>query len=199
MAKTRAEELVNSHFNTGDGLRSSVAVNPGVVIGPVMSKQHTKASAVFLRDCIYGNKVMNFPSTFVDVRDVAIGHVNAMERLPGVKGKRFILANDTPCAITGGLMLGDIASKVLPGYEFKPKPKYPENIMVVARALSKLPIVGGYIMNEYQRVAQCTPIHFDNTAARTVLGVNFRSLDESVKEGIESIVSLGFAKLKAKK
>ena len=86
VAKTRAEQLVNKHFNTGDGKRSSVAVNPGVVIGPVMAKPHTKASAVFLRDCIFGNKVMNFPSTFVDVRDVAIAHVNAMEKLPEIAG-----------------------------------------------------------------------------------------------------------------
>jgi len=34
-----------------------VAVNPGVVIGPVMTKAHTKASAVFLRDIIFNSKV----------------------------------------------------------------------------------------------------------------------------------------------
>ena len=59
-----------------------------MVIGPVFTKQHTKASPVFLREIVFNNKVMNFPSTYVDVRDVAIGHVNAMEKLPAVNGQR---------------------------------------------------------------------------------------------------------------
>ena len=80
VAKTEAEKLVHAHFASHSD-RSSVAVNPGVVIGPVMTKAHTKASALFLRDLIYGNKVMNFPCTFVDVRDVAAGHVNALEKV----------------------------------------------------------------------------------------------------------------------
>ena len=87
VAKTTAERLVVSHFEqTPD--RFCVALNPGVVIGPVFTKQHTKASPVFLREIVFNNKVMNFPSTYVDVRDVAIGHVNAMEKLPAVNGQR---------------------------------------------------------------------------------------------------------------
>jgi len=49
-----------------------------------------------------------------------------------------------------------------------------------------------------QRVAQCTPVHFSNKAAREDLGIDFRELDVTVKEGIESIVDLGFAKLSKK-
>ena len=37
-----------------------------VVIGPVSTKAHTKASAVFIREVIFGNPVLTFPSTYVD-------------------------------------------------------------------------------------------------------------------------------------
>ena len=56
-ANTATWGQVHAHF-AGDMLgRSAVAVNPGVVIGPVMTKAHTKASAIFLRDITFNNKV----------------------------------------------------------------------------------------------------------------------------------------------
>ena len=55
-AKTEAERLVHKHFKDDDG-RTAVALNPGVVIGPVMTKAHSKASPVFLRELIFNNKV----------------------------------------------------------------------------------------------------------------------------------------------
>jgi len=78
------------------------------VIGPVLSRSHTKASAYFLYACIMGKKAMNFPCTFVDVRDVAVGHVNAMERLPDVHGKRYLLTNDDGCIEGGAMELGEV-------------------------------------------------------------------------------------------
>ncbi|GMH63137.1 hypothetical protein TL16_g03636 [Triparma laevis f. inornata] len=197
VAKTQAEQMVHAHF-AADEKRSSIAVNPGVVIGPVFTKAHTKASALFLRECIFGNKVMNFPCTFVDVRDVAIGHVNALEKLklPEYKGRRFVLVNDEKCMIQGGVELGPVAARLFPGHKFDVRPLYPEPIMKILRPLSQIPLIGGNIMDEYQRVGQSTPVHFSNKAAREELGVDFRSLDTTVKEGIESIVDQGFAKLK---
>jgi nucleoside-diphosphate-sugar epimerase len=171
-------------------------VNPGVVIGPVMSGSHTKASAYFLYACITGKKAMNFPATFVDVRDVAEGHVNALERLPSVHGGRFLLTNDDGCVESGPLGLGEIAKEAFPEYRFDVKPMYPEHVMMLARPLSRLPVVGKKIMNEYQRLAQSTPVHFDNASTKTKLGLQFRPLEVTVKEGIESIVEQGFAEFK---
>ena len=76
--------------------------------------------------------------------------------------------------------------------------QYPENIMSIARPLSRLPLFGGMIMSEVERLGQSVPIHFSNAAARDTLGVNFRPLDETVKEGIESMVSLDLVKLTSK-
>jgi len=39
---------------------------------------------------------------------------------------------------------------------------------------------------------------YDNSAARNVLGVDFRSIEVSVKDGVESMIEQGYAKPKLK-
>ena len=99
----------------------------------------------------------------------------------------------------GALDLEKVATRNFPGHRFDIQPKYPEWAMKIARPLSRLPVLGSSIMDEYQRTAQSTPVQFDNSAARNDLGVDFRALDATVKEGIESIVDQGFATLTLKK
>jgi len=198
VAKTAAERMVHKHFEN-DKERFCVCLNPGVVIGPVFTKAHTKASPIFLREIIFGNKVMNFPTTYVDVRDVALAHVNAMERLPKVNDMRFILTNNENCLVNGALDMAVIARRLFPDEDLEGcKPKYPEIIMSVARPLSMLPLVGGLIMSDLERKAQSTPVEFDNKLAQDHLDMEFRPLEETIKEGIQSMVDLGFAKFKSK-
>ena len=72
-AKTEAERLVAAHRGAFDVVRC----NPGVTLGPPMTKAHTKASTVLLRQLIYGNAQLNYPSSCVDAR--------ATTRPPGMK------------------------------------------------------------------------------------------------------------------
>jgi hypothetical protein len=48
---------------------------------------------------------------------------------------------------------------------------------------------------QVEREAASTPIHFDNSKARQELGVVFRPLEDTVRDGINSIVGLGYATL----
>ena len=146
VAKTQAEQLVHAHFQN-DPSRWCVCLNPGVVIGPVMTKAHTKASPIFLREIVFGNKVMNFPSTYVDVRDVAASHVNALEKLPELNDRRYILVNDARCLSKGAMDMAEIARGLFPEEAISVQPMYPEWAMSIARPLSKLPFVGGMIMS----------------------------------------------------
>jgi dihydroflavonol-4-reductase len=195
VAKTQAERLVAAHF-ADDAKRSCVAINPGVVIGPVMTKAHTKASGIYLREVIFSNKVQTFPSSYVDVRDVAAAHVNALERLPELDGERFVVTGDAPCAPDGALKLAEIATRLFPENRFDPKPQVSPTLMGLLRSLSCVPLVGRMVMSEFERNAVVMPIAFDNTAAREKLGLAFRSLDETVKDGIDSFVERGFARPK---
>ena len=72
-AKTEAERLVAAHRGAFDVVRCT----PGVTLGPPMTKAHTKASTVLLRQLIYGNAQLNYPSSCVDAR--------ATTRPPGMK------------------------------------------------------------------------------------------------------------------
>jgi hypothetical protein len=94
-------------------------------------------------------QVLTFPSTWVDVRDVATGHVNALEGLPGLHGQRFLLTGDTPCMPGGALDLSQVAAACFPEADFSGvTPKYSSSAMAFARAASYLPLIGDRVMTE---------------------------------------------------
>ena len=195
VAKTQAEKVVWEHFRDGD-TRTAACLNPNVNIGPVMTKQHSIASVLMLRDIIYGNKTLMYsPWSFVDVRDVAIGHVEALIR-PEANRRRFILVGDSkPC---DQRELAKIAGRELRTMKFSAPVKVPVPVLQnVIAPLSRLPIVGKSIMSEFARELSSQRVFkYDNSAARDILGINFRSIETSVKEGVESMVEQGFAKPK---
>lgn len=69
------------------------SINPSMVWGPCLAKAHAKASPFVFRQALYGNAYPNTQYAVVDVRDVALAHVLAMEK-PEANGKRFILDGD---------------------------------------------------------------------------------------------------------
>jgi len=68
-------------------------VMPGLVLGPAFSK-HGNLSEAFVADILEGGypgiPSPGFQHAAVDVRDVGVGHVNALE-YAGAKGKRYIV------------------------------------------------------------------------------------------------------------
>lgn len=69
------------------------AINPSMVWGPCLAKAHAKASPFVFRQALYGNDQPNGQFSVVDVRDVALAHVLAMEK-PEADGERIILDGD---------------------------------------------------------------------------------------------------------
>lgn len=167
-AKRESERLVWDYCNER-GIDVTVLC-PGVVIGPVMAKAHTKASPIFLRDIIYGNKILNMPANFVDVRDVAKAHVNALT----VSG-RYLLTNEA----CNTLELATIASRLFPRYKFDAYPKYPPWLL---KALFFVPSLKLFTQH----------VQYDNSKAKRDLGIDFTPLDISVRDGILSMMDQGF-------
>lgn len=107
----RAEDLIGPYKRTkleaerlaldaaGDGL-DVVVVNPASVIGP--GDGRPTPTGRIIRDFLRGRipRYIDTPMSFVDVRDVAAGHVQALRR--GRRGRRYILANRQ-----GNLTLGE--------------------------------------------------------------------------------------------
>lgn len=188
-AKTQAERLVMTH-SAGKPYTVRV-INPGVVLGPVFCKAHTKASTVLVRQLLYRNKMLNYYCTFVDVRDVAKAHAEALER-PAAAGLRFILVGDAPCMCTTDL--GAIAGKACPEFATEGLPKYPTWMFAAFSVLSFVPFVGSYVMSEFERRMARTPVAFSNARAKEVLGMSFRTLEETVRDSARSMVDGGYVK-----
>ena len=183
-AKARAERLAwDTCKQMGD--LPMVALNPAIVIGPVLNKKHTKSSAVLVRQILYGNPTNNYFGTFVDVREVASAAVEACRR-PAAVGKRFlVLDGEGPMNV---LALNDHAKAAAPWVRGA-TPKYSGALLGLMWALGKLPVVGAAMggLNQFQAAMFYRKIQFDNAASRDVLGVTYRTRQASCRDAIESM------------
>eukprot|EP00301_Raphidiophrys_heterophryoidea_P018569 c3570_g1_i1.p1 GENE.c3570_g1_i1~~c3570_g1_i1.p1 ORF type:complete len:372 (-),score=109.96 c3570_g1_i1:134-1213(-) len=188
-AKREAEfEAMGIKNDSKDGNKDerkfdAVSINPGVVLGPCLTKQHTKSSAVLIRQIIYGNKMDNYRCSFVDVRDVALAHVRALT-LPEATGSRFIAVCDAPPMTTCDL--APIAQSLFPQYALTAVPSVGWMGWVAAKWL-------GYV-GEFQIAMVERTLPFSNEKARTVLGVQFRPLEETVRDTVTSMIDSGWIK-----
>jgi nucleoside-diphosphate-sugar epimerase len=146
-------------------------INPPLVFGPIVhylnSLDALNTSNQTIRNIITGKAKESIPQNtvflWVDVRDVALAHVKAIE-LPDAAGKRFF--------VTAGYFsnkeVTDIIRKNFPELENELPPKdakggdYPE---------------GGVFK-------------YDNTRAKEVLGIKFKSLEDSVVDTVKSLKPL---------
>ena len=67
-----------------------VTIHPSIVFGPILHKRHLEGSMSYLKHFIKGPPfVLDVHINFVDVRDVAVAHVNALTK--GVDRERYII------------------------------------------------------------------------------------------------------------
>jgi len=160
-----------------------------------MTKAHTKSSTVFIREAVYNNAVTPYNANFVDVRDVAKLHVEALKNAEKISGERIIAANDEGCQSTTSI--GAVAQKVLPHYKMATPPKYSALFIWIMLMLSYLPIIGSFFLNEVERIRIVQKIHVTNLQSRKLIdGFNYRPIEETVKDGAVSIIEGGWAKPK---
>lgn len=186
-AKTTAEKLVWEK----DVLCNAdlVVLNPMVVIGPVLTKVHTKSTAVFLRQILHNGSMLNFSCSFVDVRDVAQGFIKALQT-PKAGGERFLLVKSKPMYT---IDLVPIAQKALPEYKLHAYPKPP---LFIISLLAYFPSLGRSIMSDFEYYGLTKQIKFDNSKSKEILGITYRPLEETVKDTIVSMTKYIKPKLK---
>ena len=87
-AKAEAERIMREWAKDRDV--RLVTIHPSIVFGPILHKRHLEGSMSYLKHFIKGPPfVLDVHINFVDVRDVAIAHVNALEN--GVDRERYII------------------------------------------------------------------------------------------------------------
>tara|TARA_B100000700_G_scaffold61472_2_gene67399 strand:- start:3613 stop:4578 length:966 start_codon:yes stop_codon:yes gene_type:complete len=116
-AKSEGERLMRK-WAEGKDMRL-VTIHPSIVFGPILHKRHLEGSMSYLKHFVKGPPfVLDVHINFVDVRDVAIAHVNALEM--GEDRQRYILHKE-------GLWMkeiGKILNSSLPGkYATRKLPK----------------------------------------------------------------------------
>jgi nucleoside-diphosphate-sugar epimerase len=146
-------------------------INPPLVLGPIVhylnSLDALNTSNQNIKKFITGENKKEIPPSgvylWVDVRDVALAHVKAIE-LPEAAGKRFFVTN----GYFSGREVCEIIRKNFPDLESVLPPK---------GSSGGLPEGGLY--------------KFDNSRTKEVLGIKFRGLEESVVDTVKSLKQVG--------
>jgi nucleoside-diphosphate-sugar epimerase len=146
------------------------------VLGPIVhnltSLDALNTSNQRIRALLSGAAKNRCPPTgnylFVDVRDLALAHVLAVEK-EAADGKRFF-------AVSSHFSNAEISNII--GEEF---PQYKD----------RLPTGDALIPGQCPK----DMYGFDNTRAREILGVPFRPLRESIVDSVKSLLPLGVDKL----
>jgi nucleoside-diphosphate-sugar epimerase len=161
-----------------------VVINPGFVMGPSLSIRIDSTSIDFMRSMINGkfaSGVPDFYFAFVDVRDVAQAHINAgiNENASG----RHILAAETKRAT-------DIAHLLRKKFNDKykiPKGKLPNFLLY---------IVGPFMGFSWKYLKRNLGVAyaFDNSYSKKDLGIQYRSIEETVTDHVLQLERDGLIK-----
>ncbi|MEM1376420.1 MAG: NAD-dependent epimerase/dehydratase family protein [Pseudomonadota bacterium] len=174
-AKTLGEREAWAFANAPDCAFALTTLLPGVTIGPMrayaMPESLTMLSRLMLR---FDPMLPNFGFPYVDVRDVARLHVDALET-PATHGQRIALTN-------GFLWYADIAKIV--------DQHFPELNVIKRKAPSWFIRACAPFKRRLQAIVPNLDRYADvsNQKAQTTLGADFRPLEQSIIDTVESII-----------
>jgi dihydroflavonol-4-reductase len=94
LAKAGAEKIMRQWWEDKGAKDSGIrliTIHPSIVIGPILAKRHVGGSMSYVDHLVKGSPPFTLKShiNMVDVRDVAIAHVNALSL--GNNGQRYLL------------------------------------------------------------------------------------------------------------
>ncbi|KAL4963084.1 SDR family oxidoreductase [Aspergillus stella-maris] len=173
-SKTFAEKAAWEFVNHGDCLFDLVTLNPPLVYGPVIHHLENQGQSLAslntsnqrIRDFIQGKyRFESLPPTgtflWVDVRDLALAHVRALE-VPEAGGKRFFAT------------AGHCSNKRIVDAIRETRPD-------VSHLLPQNPV---------DDFPGDSCYGFDNSRSREILGIQFRSLEEGIGDTADSLLEL---------
>ena len=155
-----------------------VVVNPGFILGPILSKTSSSESINFMNDILKGKFYFGAPSlalSYVDVRDVALAHIIAFEK-ESSKGRHIV--TNKPFTI---LQITNIV-KQLYGKQFKlPNSESPKWLTYLIG-----PIFG--VTRRFIKRNVGYPLFLDNEKSKENLGIEYTSLKNTIDDMIKSLL-----------
>jgi len=176
----RAREICDAQ-GEGEGAWDLVAINPTMVMGPVLTKVHCRTSPSLIRDLMRGKFPAAPDLTFglVDVRDVAAAHLAAMDH-PS-PAERYICTSESMRLVEiSKLLRRDFPSSKAP------RRRMPNPLMYVAALFDKR-LSFAFLKRNLGRRRQ-----IDNSLLMRDLVADPLKGAESVRDTARSFIELGF-------
>jgi dihydroflavonol-4-reductase len=188
-SKLQAERAAWEAVGAGEELEM-VSILPAFVIGPTLTKSEHFSSMHFI-EMLFRNK--SFPYIFipknlnfcvVDVRDVALAHVKALE-LAGNHGRRYLLCEST--SKNFGFNFDDVAYVLRQEFEQYGYKLKPISVgILLLKASAKFNKDMEFLVNCYK-----TKYYIDNTPAVKELGIEFIDYAKSFIDMVYSLIEKG--------
>lgn len=174
-SKTLAERAAWDFIEEQAPEMELTAINPGLVLGPALDAHYGTSLGVVERVLKAKDPMLpNFGLPAVDVRDVADMHVKALST-PETIGKRLIAA-------AGFIWFPEIADTLARAY--------PDRRIVTRRAPNFLIRLLSLFDPEIRTIVPSLGVHkaIDDSQTRSVLAMDFRSVDDAIGAAAQSIV-----------
>jgi nucleoside-diphosphate-sugar epimerase len=181
-SKTLAERAAWDYMDSlgSDSTMDLVVINPGLVLGPLLSKQWSLSAELIIK--LMNRAIPAIPDLRVagiDVRDVATAHVRAMT-ISAASGQRFLCCIES-CPVRDVAM---ILSEHFNGRGFKiPTARLPGFLMPIFAIWDK------QVRMVLSEIGQ--PLEVDTTKIRTVLDLAPRGLQEMSVSMADSLIRYG--------
>lgn len=185
-AERRAWELAHAPENR-DKSWDLVTILPGFVLGPSLTTETESGSVEFMRELLGGRLALGVPAwqqSIVDVRDVALAHLRAGSDKKRVPSGRYIV-------VAGYKSILEVASAVRAewGQRFRlPQRELPKWLMYLAGPFIGLPW-------EMIRHRVGIPICFNVAKSKTLLGMEYRGVDLTIREHVQQMIADGLVPL----
>ncbi len=158
-----------------------VVMNPALIIGPSLSKRLDSTSVSLIRQLGDGTFRFGVPALtvgVVDVRDVALAHIRALEK-PEATG-RFILAE----RVTTFPEMAHVLRETF-------DPEHPLPRRTIPKPLFRLLAPRFGITRRYVARNVGIPFALDTTRSREVLGVQYRDTRTTIVEHFQQLIDTG--------
>lgn len=182
LAKTLGERAA---FDAVDALPPDerfelVALQPVVVLGPLLARAHMRSSPGLLRDLLRGSMPAcpQLHFNVVDVRDVALAHVLALE-LPS-PSNRYILSHQ-------GLWMQQMAEILARRFADHPVPtRRMPNLLMYAAALFDKRLSLSYLRQNLGKT-----VRVSSERASREFGLSYRPVEQTLVDTAQSMIDLG--------
>ena len=161
-----------------------VVINPGFVLGPSLTTASDSATHATIKQFVDGTMRMGAPAMevgAVDVRDIALAHIKA-GYTPDAAGRHICVSRSMSFLEIGQVLRKNFAGR----YPF-PRRELPKFLVWLAAPTSG-------VTRRFVSTNVGYPLRFDNSKARTELGMEFRPPETTIVEHFQQLIDDGIVR-----